>query len=384
MAGEAVDRPKLAIYASPECCRDPNLRLYKSYYNVAWFVRAYTELLFEQYDIVTTDETAKAILDVQGKVDEDLANLWDEDKLVHDTWRVPLSDKGNAFLKKNLHSLGSGFDAQVRLAAMVAKRAVDRLLMFQDPDDVNVHLPEAHALIRNCTLAGIALNINAGATFWAESQWRQQSPRIRRSTDFGKWRNDNEVSNEFYARLNPEDQTIAFIAHDAEKPKMSRLIHHYGKQFGSHRFELTGTAGTCKHARDYFYDSKLHWDASTLHPVGAADGAGHGPTGGDVVIAEEIVIEWGCDNNKREALLRKYKEEGEKKSYKAKPPVRMRPLSHTVIFFIDHKHAQPHQADIHLLLRTCLHPSHGVHILLNERTAREWAETLTPPAGKEQ
>ena len=51
-------------------------------------------------------------------------------------------------------------------------------------------------------------------------------------------------------------------------------------------------------------------------------------------------------------------------------------LSHTVVFFIDHKHAQPHQADIHVLLRTCLHPSHGVHLLLNERTAQEWAQSL--------
>lgn len=365
MVNEDGKKPVLALYASPECCRKPNLLLYKSYFNVAWFVRAYSSLLFCKYEVITTDETKAAIMGVEDQVDEGLHDVWDlsNDDFLEE-WRVPVPLQENL-----LHSLGAGFDAQVKLAAMVAKGKVDRLLIFQDPDDVQMHLPEAYALVRNCTLANVPLYINAGSTFWAEAEWQREKRLVTDAEPFGKWR--RERTSQFHALLNPPKQRIAFIAHNSEKPRMSRLIYHYRNQLNSSGFQLTGTSGTLQHARQYLADKDTPpWEEPKLRAAGAA-GVGHGPTGGDVVIADEIVQQWPCDEERKKAA-----DLDEKEAHKAKPPVRLNKLSHTVIFFIDHRHAQPHQADIHVLLRTCIHPSHGIHLLLNERSAREWAETL--------
>jgi methylglyoxal synthase len=247
--------------------------------------------------------------------------------------------------------------------------------MFQDPDDVQTHLPEAYALIRNCTLANVGLNINAGATFWAETQWEEKRRKGELNDTnregFGLWRTSQEETDRFRKLLNPASQRIAFIAHDDEKPKMSQLIYHYREQLRSENLSLTGTSGTCQRANEYLADRVSHWELPKLIPAGAKKGAGHGPTGGDVVIAREIIKRWPCDNT-----IISSAELSLEKAHKAKPPVRNNGLSHTIVFFIDHKHAQPHEADIHVLLRTCIHPSHGVHILLNERTAREWGDNL--------
>jgi methylglyoxal synthase len=263
---------------------------------------------------------------------------------------------------------------------MVAEGEVERLLMFQDPDDVQTHLPEAYALIRNCTLANVGLNINAGATFWAETQWKEKERKGELNNlnlnGFGLWRKKQEETDSFRKLLNPASQRIAFIAHDDEKPRMSQLIYHYLEQLRSPGLNLTGTSGTCKRAKEYLADRVPHWELPKLIAAGAQNGAGHGPTGGDVVIAKEIIRRWPCDTQKLSSANL-----GPEKAHKTKPPVRKNGLSHTVVFFIDHRHAQPHEADIHVLLRTCIHPSHGVHILLNERTAREWGDNLRRTGG---
>jgi methylglyoxal synthase len=338
-------KPKLVLYASPQCCEGHNLRRYKRYFNVAWFVRAYKEVLAE-YDVITTKETWKAVLAANSDVAPHQKEYWQVPEDVID----------------GVDEIDVGFDAQVKLASIVATKSVDRLLMFQDPDDIREHLPEAHALIRNCTLANVSLNINAGATFWAETEWRKKHSASQNLSGFGPWRLDPK----FQEQLSPSEQTVAFIAHDSEKPKMSRLIYHYREQLRSAGFRLTGTSGTCQHARQYFADKDTpHWEVPNIQAAGAAAAAGHGPTGGDVVIADDIIRKWpNTDRSNAKA------------AHDSKPPVRDGRLSHTVIFFIDHLTAQPHQADIHVLLRTCLHPSHGVHLLLNERTAVEWAQTL--------
>ncbi len=287
-------RPRLAVYASPKCCEDPNLRLYKAYFNVAWFVRAYQHLLFRDYDVYTTDETKRAILEVKATVDEDLA-MWGLGAAFSRQWQVPtrVSDPGK------LESLGSGFDAQVELAGCVARREFERLLMFQDPDDVHSHLPEAHALIRNCTLADVGLNINAGATFWAEGRWAAdlRTARARRlnANGFGSWWTSRRQTAGFHRLLNPARQTIAFIAHDQEKATMSRLVYHYSHELASPDFRLTGTSGTCQHANEYLAERAAPWEVPLLRPAAAAPGASHGPTGGDVVIASEIVRTWACN-----------------------------------------------------------------------------------------
>ncbi|UCH93333.1 MAG: hypothetical protein JSV88_24070, partial [Candidatus Aminicenantes bacterium] len=328
----------------------PQLRLYKSYFNVAWFVRAYSQVLSKYSKVITTNETLDAVYEADK----------DKEEKYRKHWKVPDMDV-------ELSSIGRGFDAQVELAAEVAQKRVERLLLFQDPLDVLEHLPEMHALIRNCTLAGVGLHINAGATFWAEAQWKKMSLP---SSGFGRWRNYEKTA-DLHKLLNPPKQTIAFISHDAEKPNMSRFIYHYREQFRSADLRLIGTSGTCQHARQYLEERVPPYeDVPDLRPAAETSGAGHGPTGGDVVIADEIIKRWPVDIKQME------KDNKDKPAYEYKPPVREKGVSHVVVFFIDHTHAQPHQADIHVLLRTCLHPSHGVHLILNERTAIDWGETL--------
>jgi hypothetical protein len=93
-----------------------------------------------------------------------------------------------------------------------------------------------------------------------------------------------------------------------------------------------------------------------------------------VLIADDIRKAWPV------AELELEEEEkarvGEKTRVEFKHMVRKRDLSHTVFFFIDYQHARPHEADIHVLLRTCLNPHRGIHLILNERTAIEWGETI--------
>ena len=105
------------------------------------------------------------------------------------------------------------------------------------------------------------------------------------------------------------------------------------------------------------------------------------------IIADRWLAEAQAEENKKSPKRRetiKPLREDEKywhylpHAYKAKKVVRNHPLTHTVIFFIDHNSAPPHQADIHVLLRTCLHPAHGVNTILNLRSAKEWADTLEP------
>lgn len=408
----------IALYASPECCKSHNLNLYKGYFNVAWFVHAYAPLLASCEQVFVTDETLEAVTRVpEDRVDEELLTIGavkNRDEF-RGYWRVPANDEyrrrwgvndprrdeateGDSGSRAetpsegiNWTSLGDGFEAQVRLAAKVAKRNVDRVLMFQDPDDVYSHLPEAYALIRNCTLANVSLNINAGATMWAESAWDTMDDKP--TNERGPWVND------IRKLLLPSTQEIAFIAHDQEKERMSRFVYHYRRELKSDGFLLTGTAGTCDHVLAYLQSKDTpHWEVLTVQPKGAADGFGHGPTGGDVVIADEIIDRWTREKQDRDATMARLRdhlreklqenrgsdavyearvdEEKHRMAYKAKPLVRRQGITHTVLFFIDHKHAQPHQADIHVLLRTCLHPAHGVLLLLNERTAVEWGQLL--------
>lgn len=409
----------IALYASPECCKSHNLSLYKGYFNVAWFVHAYAPLLARCKQVFVTQETLEAVTrPIEDSVDNHLTTIGAAAAgKFKDKWMVPAaSDYRHAWgivdptqeatanaasLPINWQVLGDGFESQVHLAATVAKGTVERVLMFQDPDDVYSHLPEAYALIRNCTLANVSLNINAGATLWAEFEWRKL-PATPQNNGYGDWRTSKNHIRNLMFRPDKDKQTIAFIAHDDEKDRMSRFVYHYRNELNSKDFTLSGTAGTCEHALNHLKAKDTpHWEMLDIKPAGAADGSGHGPTGGDVVIADQIIDRWTRkeDESQRKQRVEKLKECAEKvltqgtdeeadeyaarvrawthrMAYKLKPLVRDQGITHTVLFFIDHKHAQPHQADIHVLLRTCLHPAHGVHLLLNERTVVEWGQML--------
>ncbi len=335
------DPQAIAIYASPKCCSLPQLKMYKGYFNVAWFVRAYSAIL-SNYRVITTGETLEAI----AKADPS------ETAEFMQNWLVPTSHA------VEFESLGRGFDAQVALASKVAKRQVERVLMFQDPDDVLEHLPEAHALIRNCGLANVGLHINAGATFWAETEWQHKKATMSKRVlvGFGPWRDPFHVKS-LHRKLSPPEQVVTFIAHDGNKnnpdedPKglMERLVHDYHGVFAANRFaeRRYGTLGTCNRIKAYLSEKSKEL---VIEPLG------HGPAGGDVIIADEIIKKWPVDG-------RRY--------------VRRDGLTHAVVFFINYRYAQPHEADIHVLLRTCLHPARGVHLILNNRTARDWCDALS-------
>lgn len=370
---KSKEKPTIAIYASPKCCSSPQLKMYKGYFNVAWFVRAYSAIL-SHYRVITTEETLEAI----ARADPN------EKAEFMQNWLVPTAHA------VEFVPVGRGFDGQVALAAAIAQRErddrVERVLMFQDPDDVLEHLPEAHALIRNCGLADVGLHINAGATFWAETEWQQKAKLPENETDalskrvlvgFGPWRDPYHVR-DLHRKLNPSKQTVTFIAHNGDglapeehpKRRISAIVNEFYEVFASERFDpsvgdknlrRTGTHGTCGAIEQW-----LGGTAEGMPPALAdlrkgelrkleIERLGHGPAGGDVIIADRIIKRWPLDG---------------------RVSVRREGLTHVVIFFINYLHAQPHEADIHVLLRTCLHPARGVHLILNNKTAREWASAL--------
>jgi methylglyoxal synthase len=356
------EKPKrrIAIFASPKCTVDP--KLYKAYFNVAWFVQAYREVL-EDYEILTTPET-------QYAVEEAFRKVTPKERREHEYWEVPT---GRAKLQTT-KTRKPGFDGMVQLAGAVARREVERVLMFMDPLDTKEYLPETYAFIRNCTLADVGLHINLGATYWAESV-TPQSTKEKKSDSFGGWRTGQKRDPHptFSGLLNPDEQTVHFIAHDTEKEKLSKFVYHYRNVLAERQrtgWTLSGTSRTSDRIKEYLADRIApYWETPSFKAAGAGT-TGHGPTGGDVVIADEICNEWPVE----EPVVKPEKE----KDYKIKitHEVRERKLSHTVLFFIDYYHAQPHEADIHVLLRTCLNPHRGIHLILNERTAIEWGETI--------
>lgn len=353
------EKPTIAIFASPKCVEEP--KLYKAYFNVAWFVREYDDLL-RNYRILTTPETKIAV----EKALDDMDLGYNEDGY----WDVPHDPNLNG-----AETGREGFDGQVRLAGEVASGKVERVLMFMDPLDTKEYLPETYAFIRNCALANVGLHINLGATYWAES--------ARRELTTSGWAQQGKNDVRLQELLNPKEQTIYFIAHDGEKEKMSHFVFHYRKVFAERAragWNLSGTSGTLGHINKYFaVRTTPFWETPSSKAAGAGS-TGHGPTGGDVIIAYEICERWPVTEKQIE--LDPQMHSGRMKHALSKTEVtnernvRKEGMSHTVLFFIDYYHAQPHEADIHLLLRTCLNPHRGVHLILNERTAIEWGETI--------
>src|SRR5436853_2648515 len=244
--------PKIAIFASPKCIVDP--KLYKTYFNVAWFVQAYGEVL-KDYDILTTQETKYA-------VEAAFRKLTPKEQRDHEYWNVPEEPNKQWAAKPGRH----GFDGQVRLAGAVARGEVERVLMFMDPLDTKEYLPETYAFIRNCTLAGVGLHINLGATYWAESVRPQPTKEEDEQNFFGGWRTNESRDGfpRFRSLLSPTEQTVYFIAHDTEKKKLSRFVYHYWKIFAERQrtgWTLSGTTGTSSHINKYLADRNApYWE----------------------------------------------------------------------------------------------------------------------------
>ena len=113
------------------------------------------------------------------------------------------------------------------------------------------------------------------------------------------------------------DKTIALVAHDTQKVNMAEWANK-NKKF-LHKYNLVGTGGTCKTV-----------ESVTGLKVRAL---GHGPDGGDIIIANEVLQE-NID---------------------------------ILIFMIDVRTPHGHEHDIQTLIRICV--LKDVPIALNKRTA---------------
>jgi len=129
----------------------------------------------------------------------------------------------------------------------------------------------------------------------------------------------------------PEDMTIALIAHDDMKARMIEFVLDYEKELN--RFErilATGTTG-----RDVIDASRI------LREGGKVFRYHSGPKGGDIEIATEVLY-GRC---------------------------------HVVVFFIDPLNPHPHIEDIRVVFGACMIQD-KVRMLANDMQARDWMERI--------
>lgn len=313
-----MSRPYLGILAS-EACRQSLGG--KRWWHLTSFVRAYAEVLAD-YDLIVTSNTAEMLRDLTA---------------TPDPTRPPWPEL-------TIKDAGPSFEGVVRLAAKVARREINRVLWFQDPADMRVDRAENYALLRNCNLAGAHLLVNAAAHLWALHSCKpgRHTPApgyIRTPVDHGRLK-----------------ETVIFIAHDQEKPRMSRFVLHFRDAIRPFP-RLLATSGTLGHIEEFLKDHVPPHERLPIEAVGATASSAHGPSGGDVVVAEEIYDWYGAGG---------IAEKG-------------RHVLHHILFFADNRRSHPHEADIRVLLKTCVNPQHRVNLILNSRMAEEWGKRYLPP-----
>jgi methylglyoxal synthase len=219
---------------------------------------------------------------------------------------------------------------------MVARKEIHRVLWFQDPNDLLVGRAENYALLRNCNLAGAHLMMNSAAHLWA----------LYQQTLTGK------ATRPYQPPYNGADvyESVFLIAHDGEKTRMSRFVFLFRDVLA--RFpRVMATSGTLVHIQKVLSGFGAP-DSLQVGPVGATKTLAHGPSGGDVVVADEIYDSYGVGGRAHH---------GER-------------VLHHVLFFPDHRQSHAHEVDVRTLLETCANPLHRVNLILNSRMAEEWAQ----------
>lgn len=129
------------------------------------------------------------------------------------------------------------------------------------------------------------------------------------------------MNNENSERMNKQ-LTIALVAHDRRKADMVEWAVHNAEMLSKHKLICTGTTGGL--IRQAFDDKGINADVTCMNS---------GPLGGDAEIAALVV----------------------------------RKQVNLAIFLIDDLNAQPHEADIQMLLRQCR--VHNVPIACNRYSA---------------
>lgn len=222
------------------------------------------------------------------------------------------------------------FQTIIFLSSEIAQNRIETVLVFQHPKDLKIESVHTYALLRNCDLAGACLFFNKSVELW-----------LRRSMTNG----------ESPALINEPKEPLVLISHDNEKPRIMRFFFLY-KEALKKNFEIIATSGTREKIIKHLKELDSPKNRLAINFAGKSKKYSHGPSGGDVIIANEIFKTF----------------QRSKKSYTEAP------IYH-VIFFIDHKNLQPHQADIQVLLKTCLDPINKVNLITNSRTAEKWVNS---------
>lgn len=294
----------------------------KPWWHIRRFLRAYYPLL-QQFELIATSGTAEVV-----------------DELMDTDPSIPRLD---------VKRCGASFEGVVHIAALVAKRELNRVLWFQDPQDLAVDRPENYALLRNCNLAGAHLHLNAAAHLWA-----LHTSELR---DLPSERYVREPINKDPVEIGGVQESVILIAHDGEKPRIARFVLHYRDVL--RRFpRVLATSGTLKHIEEFLKVQLPPWERRRLQiqPVGKTATMAHGPSGGDVIVADEI-IDW-------------YREGGRANGSDH--------VLHHILFFADSSKSHAHEADIRVLLKACANPRNRVNLILNSRMAEEWANRYFP------
>src|SRR5450830_1130707 len=229
-----------------------------------------------------------------------------------------------------LHRLPNGREGGLmRVVSRIAGgltpgEALDGVIFLMDPVDPSSTFPEAQALKRQCVTHGKPfVPTLAGALEWilVEALGAGLAP--------------GRLGSVAVAELDPADQTLALIAHDARK---SQMVDFAGQHFDLlSRFEsrvATGTTGGLL--------NELAW--SRGWPVGQAWVTRYqsGPLGGDAQIAE-LVLDGACQK---------------------------------VIFFEDPHVARQHEADIQLMERAVWSAGARCSCLNSPAMAAQWAQAV--------
>jgi methylglyoxal synthase len=295
----------------------------KRWFHLLKFASAYRRLLAE-YDIYATDTTERMLREFLRKK----------------------KDSASRRICERLHPVGPDFRGVVKLAAMVATGCLDRVLMFQDPADMGIERPGNYALLRNCNLSGKKLYINSTAHLWALHECKQR--KIQRRMPY--------IVRPVVTPDGIIKETVVFIAHDREKPRMARFVVHYREVLRLFP-RLIATSGTKKFIDEFQVEHVPPWERLDIKAAGANERSAHGPAGGDVIIADEVFSTYS------RLLEAKYRD----------PKLRYYSF-YNLLFFVDHRSAHPHEPDIQVLLKTCVNPVNQVNLLLNSRMAEEWAD----------
>jgi methylglyoxal synthase len=209
------------------------------------------------------------------------------------------------------------------LESRAGRDRIEVLIVLTAPEDLEASYPDDRALLRGAIRNNaLYLPTQRAASYWAAFEAPGSAGAAQQHT----------------APTRPETETLALIAHDAQKLELYRwAVEHRHRLRRFHSIITTGATGS--------------WVARFLkaanvpeRKIDLIERAASGPYGGDVAIAGEI-LRGRCQH---------------------------------VVFLVDPDTPHAHEADIQALLRTCAMPDVEVSLRLTERGATSWIRGVAP------